>query len=141
MAYTVRGILQARILEWAAIPSSRGSGKARAKETEFRDVPRDTRGSGQVQGSCSTAAVKTTPSSRGTWAFPEYRAARRQKLETHQDRKIPPKAWEARDTTADRGDASEQKHGPSASQTGKQGGPESRRVFEAHTELQAPKAA
>ena len=115
--------LKLKVMQWRnkSIPTStsfpcfctecvRTAQKARAKEAEFRDVPRDARNFGQVQGSCFTAAVKTIPSSRETWALPECKAANLQKLETHQDRKIAPKAWEARGPTAERrGDPSKPK--------------------------------
>ena len=38
MDYTVHGVLQARVLEWVAIPFSRGSSQLRDKTQVFRII-------------------------------------------------------------------------------------------------------
>ena len=44
MDYTVHGILQARILEWIAFPSSRGSSQARSPALQADSLPAEPQG-------------------------------------------------------------------------------------------------
>ena len=48
MGYTVHGILQARILQWVALPFSRGSSQPRSPALQEDSLPAEPQGKGQV---------------------------------------------------------------------------------------------
>ena len=54
MAYTVHGILQARILEWVAFPFSRGSSQPRSPALQADSLPAEAHSTAKSLQSCPT---------------------------------------------------------------------------------------
>ena len=63
MDYIVHGILQARMLEWVAVPFSRGSSKPRAPTLQADSLPAETQGKPKNAGVGSLSLLQNLPES------------------------------------------------------------------------------